>query len=437
MNVLDVRSEFPMLEPGSERRIGTGDAKLVYLDSAATALKPKCVIAQEFDFYSHNTSAAGRGVHTLANEAGEAIECARRKLVDFALSSDVADVEKEKWTAVFTSGATMGLNMLSLMFLLGSLNSGENKTSRFQLDDKCNIILSRAEHHSNIVPWQQVSKITGAQIRYLDLLNSGELDLEQLNKLVDENTKVLSVSHASNVTGVVHEVDKITAHLDKFTAGSSRPIVILDACQSAPHIPLELDIRGVDFAVVSAHKVYGPSGVGAVLGQKDAFLDAPVVMSGGGMVEQVDDFTTTFQALPNKYEPGSFATAQIHAFAAALDFVSEIGFADIRTHEKNLTSKLLEVHNISGVRILGDGVLLDNRLGLVAFELAGVHPHDLGNYLDELGIAVRVGHHCAQLVHRWFGVQSSTRASLGIYNTTDDVDALIGGIESAKRFFGV
>jgi cysteine desulfurase/selenocysteine lyase len=319
------------------------------------------------------------------------------------------------------------------------LDDSKNASSRFQLNEKSNIVLSRAEHHSNIVPWQQVSKITGAQLRYIDLLDSGDLDLSQLHLLVDEHTSVVSISHASNVTGIVHQVDKITAHLDKTTVAERRPVVILDACQSAPHIPLELDLKGVDFAAVSAHKIYGPSGVGAIIGKKELFEDAPVVISGGGMVERVDDFTTTFQGLPNKYEPGSFATAQILAFSAALDFVNAVGFEQILAHERNLTRRLLEVGEIPGVRILGDGALLDQnrRLGLVSFEVEGLHPHDLGNFLDELGIAVRVGHHCAQLVHRRFGVQSSTRASLGIYNTEEDVEALLSGVLTAKSFFGV
>jgi cysteine desulfurase/selenocysteine lyase len=437
MDMLDVQNEFPMLYAGSERRVGTNCAKLVYLDSGATAFKPKCVIEKEMSFYSHNTGSAGRGVHTLANEASEAIECSRKKLVDFTLSSGATNEEKEKWTAIFTSGATMGLNMLSLMFLLCSLNISENKTNRFKLNNKSNIVLSRAEHHSNIVPWQQLSKLVDVELRYINLLDSGDLDLEQLDKLVDENTRIVSISHASNVTGIVHEIEKITAHLSSVASSDTRPIVILDACQSAPHIPLDLDIKDVDFAVISAHKIYGPSGVGAIIGKKELLFEAPVVFSGGGMVERVDDFSTSFQGLPNKYEPGSFPTAQILAFSSALDFINKIGFANIIAHEENLTRKLLKVGDIPDVRILGSNTLLDEnrRLGLVSFEVEGIHPHDLGTYLNELGIAVRVGHHCAQLVHRRFGVQSSTRASLGVYNTEDDVEAFLDGVKLARNFF--
>jgi cysteine desulfurase/selenocysteine lyase len=431
VNNLVNRADFPTLE----RTVGSQNVPLHYLDSAATALKPRQVINATSDFYTHHNGSAGRGAHTLANEAGEIVEATRQKLLQFAGANSA------EYEAIWTSGATESLNIIANIFLNATLEQAQN-ARQFILEPGSNIILSIAEHHANIVPWQEVARKVGAELRYLDVDDSGRIVVESVTELLDKNTRAISVTHASNVTGAVTDIPRLLNHVqEKCRAlGTRMPVVVLDACQSAPHIPLEVDALGVDFVAFSAHKMYGPSGLGAIIAKRAQLDAAPVVKTGGGMVELVEKSTTTFLPLPNKFEPGSYNTAGIAGFGAALEYLDAIGSSNIIPHEAALLEQLFNIREIPGVQIIGKpwerlGAASPEQLGVVSFNLEGVHPHDLSQVFDELGVAVRVGHHCAQLIHRRFGFHASCRASLGIYSTLEDVNALVDAIREAKEFF--
>jgi cysteine desulfurase/selenocysteine lyase len=405
-------SQFPALN----QAVGTKSAKLIYLDSAATTLLPQVVIDAVSDFWMRHGGAAGRGTNSLANYASSRVEAVREKVKAFV------GVD-ESYECIFTSGATEGLNMISRML---TVKKGQN------------IVLSSTEHHANILPWQQLALSTGVELRYLDVLASGVLDYSQLDELVDDNTVAISITHCSNVTGTATNLDSVNQH-------KKGAILILDCAQSVGHFPLELQKNNVDYAVFSAHKMYGPSGVGALIGKRVLLESAPVVKVGGGMVELVEEHESTFLGLPQKFEPGSVNTAGIIGFGAAVDWLTGLGWETLIKSDAFYAAKLNTLSQIDGVKVLGvqESVSLDNlediavreQAPICSFTVEGIHPHDLGQFLDERGIIVRTGSHCAQLVHRQFDVLSTTRASCGVYTIPEDIDRLGDVITDAVKFF--
>lgn len=410
-------SDFPLLS-----RAGRGGSRLVYLDSAATSQRPRAVMEAERAFLEHSYGPVGRGSHILAEEASAATERARQTVADFV------GVPAEE--LIWTKNATEGLNIIAYGLLNSTLDGGE-----LGLGQGDEIVVTRAEHHANLVPWQLLAARTGARLRWLDVIAEGEdagrIDLDTLSAIT-ENTKVVAITHVSNVTGAITPVAQISA-----AAKAVGALVVLDACQSVPHFPVDLTTLGVDCAAFSAHKMLGPTGIGALWMRAELARALPPVITGGSMVELVTMEKTTYAAPPAKFEPGTQPVSQIVGFGAACDYLSEFGMEALFEHEKMLTARLIEgMGEIEGIRIIGPTSLHD-RVGAVAFDVEGVHPHDVGQVLDASGVLVRVGHHCAQPIHQVFDTFSSSRASIGPYNTADDVDAFLEALPRVRAYFGV
>ncbi|MDR1294159.1 MAG: SufS family cysteine desulfurase [Bifidobacteriaceae bacterium] len=412
-----IRRDFPILE----RRVRSG-RRLVYLDTAATAQRPVCVSAAMTSFSSASYGAVHRGAHRLAEEATDAFEEARTRVARFF---GVAGDE-----IVFTSGTTAALNLVA--FALAEIAAGPATGSAVPVirpGDR--ILLTEAEHHANLVPWQRLARRTGADLAWIRLGPDGRLGLDDLDTLVTPRTRVIAFTHASNVTGAITDVARLVA-----AARAVGAMTVLDAAQSAPHLPVDFRALGVDVAAVSAHKMLGPTGIGALYGRAEILDALPPVATGGSMVEIVTMTEATFQPPPARFEAGTQAVTEAVGWAAALDYLSHLGMDRVAAREATLTARLLAgVAGLDGVRVLGPDRAVA-RTGAVAVEIAGVHPHDAGQYLDDLGIAVRVGHHCAQPVHRALGVTASTRASLGVYTTEAEVDAFVEALGEVRAYFG-
>ncbi|WP_054953905.1 SufS family cysteine desulfurase [Flaviflexus massiliensis] len=416
-------SDFPILA-----RQGRGGNRLVYLDSAATSQRPMPVIEAEREFLTTANGAVKRGSHLLAEEATEAYENARAKVASF-IGADTDEV-------VWTKNSTEGLNLIAYSLSNATAGRGGAATQRFALKPGDNIVVTRSEHHANLVPWQELCARTGAQLRWLDVLpmggpDQGRLDLSTLN-VIDENTKVVSFAHVSNVTGAIAPVDEIVA-----AARAVGALVVLDACQSVPHFPVNMTDLGVDAAVFSGHKMLGPTGIGA-LWAKAEILDAlPVFLTGGSMVEVVTMEETTYAKAPAKFEAGTQMVSQAVGLGAAVDYLNKAGMPTIAAHEHALTERILEgITHIDGVRVVGP-TSAEDRVGAVAFVVEDVHPHDVGQVLDARGVEIRVGHHCAQPIHQVFDTFASSRASVGPYNTEADVDAFLDALTGVRSYFGV
>lgn len=399
---------------------------LVYLDSGATAQKPQCVIDAESRFYETVNAGVHRGAHTLAGLSTVAFEQARAKVA--ALVGASAEEGNEE--LVVTMGATDGLNTLAMAFGNASLGRGGKAAERFALKPGDEIVVSRAEHHSVLLPFQELASRTGATLKWFDLDDDGRILSDTAGEVITERTKVVAVTHVGNVTGAITDIAPIVRRTHEVGG-----VFILDACQSVPHIPVDFHALDVDFAVFSAHKMYGPTGVGFLYGKRDLLEALPPAKFGGSMVELAFmDRPAQYMAPPARFEAGTQPVAQVVAAGVAADWMMGIGMETIADHERIITEELLRLAEVDGVRILGpqDGT---NRIGTVAFEVDGVHPHDVGQYIDAQGIAIRVGHHCAQPIHRHFGVFASNRASSGIYNTPEDAQALVEAVEGVRRFF--
>ncbi|HEY6789543.1 MAG TPA: cysteine desulfurase [Trebonia sp.] len=408
MSLLDtaaIRADFPILS----RRV-RNDKALVYLDSGATSQHPRQVLDAEREYYERHNAAAHRGAHLLGEEATETYEGARAKVARFIGASSASEV-------VFTKNATESVNLLAYA-LTSSIKAGDE------------ILISEIEHHANLVPWQQLAQRTGATLRWFTALPDGRIDVDPA--LITDRTKIVAITGQSNVTGVIPPVAEITR-----LAHEAGALVLVDGAQSVPHHPVDVTALDVDFLAFSGHKMLGPLGLGVLYG-KHARLDAlPPFLTGGSMIEVVRMEKSTFLPPPARFEPGVPPVAQAAGLGAAVDYLTALGMDNVAAHEESLTAHALDaLREIPGVRILGPDTTKD-RGGTVAFEVAGVHPHDMGQVLDELGVAVRTGHHCAWPLHRALGVQASTRASFYIYNTHDEVEALADGIRYAQRFFGV
>jgi cysteine desulfurase/selenocysteine lyase len=410
-NPIEVRKDFPIFT----RTIRDGK-RLVYLDSGATAQKPQSVIDAEVDFYRLHNAAAHRGAHQLAEEATDLFEGARAKVAAF-IGAGVEEV-------VFTKSATESLNLIA--YAMGNAPIG----NRFHLSAGDEIVVSQMEHHANLIPWQQLAARTGAILRWFDVTPEGRLDLSQIPQLITARTKVVALTHQSNVLGTINPLAEIVA-----AAHAVGAVVVLDACQSVPHMKVDVAQLGVDFLAFSGHKTVGPTGVGVMWGRSALLEELPPFLTGGSMIADVSMTTATWAPAPAKFEAGVPNMAQAVGLGAAIDYLSAIGMDVIAQHEHMLTEDLLgKLLNIKEVAVVGP-LTMESRGGALSFTVAGIHPHDLGQFLDSQGIAVRTGHHCAWPLTRSLGVPATTRASLYLYNTIEDNDALIDGVEAAMRYF--
>ncbi len=422
--VARVRADVPIL--GRTVRDGS---PLVYLDSGATSHKPRSVLDAERGFYERCNSAVHRGAHALSEEATDAYEGARARVGAF-LGAPAEEV-------VFTKNATEAINLVAHAFSTAATHPDAGE--RFRLGPGDEVLVTEMEHHANLVPWQELARRTGATLRWVGVTGSGRLDLEgaepgnlPLSELLTERTRVVAFTHASNVLGTVTPVAEVAA-----AARAVGALTVLDACQSAPHLPIDVGELGVDLLAFSGHKVYGPLGVGVLWGRADVLADMPPFLTGGSMIETVRMEGSTYAPPPQRFEAGVPAAAQAVGLAAALDWVDDIGLERVHAHEMVLTERLLAgLARRPWVTVLGPTDLV-HRGAAVAFVVDGVHAHDVGQVLDDAGVAVRVGHHCAWPLHRRFRVAASVRASLAVYTTSAEVDALLEALDRVPGIFGV
>ena len=408
-SVANVRKDFPIFE----RTIRDGK-KLVYLDSGATSQKPLSVINAESDFYKFHNAAVHRGAHQLAEEATDAYEGARTKVAAF-LNAHEEEI-------VFTKSATESLNLIA--YAMGNAEPG----NRFALSSKNRIVVTEMEHHANLIPWQQLAARTGAQLSWFEVTPDGRLDLSNINAVITEDTKVVALTHQSNVLGTINPLDAIVKRAHEVGA-----VVVLDACQSVPHMPIDVKTLGVDFVTFSGHKAVGPTGIGVLW--SSLLNDLPPFLFGGSMIETVTMTEATWAPAPRKFEAGVPNMAQAVGLGAAIDYLSAIGMNEIFKHEVALTGYLIKgLLDIPELSIVGPNNT-EARGGSVSFTVGQIHPHDLGQYLDSQGVAVRTGHHCAWPLTRKLGVPATTRASLYLYNDESDCDALFAAIIGAKKYF--
>ena len=407
-----IAKDFPIL--GRTVRDGK---RLVYLDSGATSQKPHVVIDAESNFYRLSNSAVHRGAHQLAEEATDAYEGARAIVAKF-LNAEVEEV-------IFTKSATESLNLVA--YAMGNAAPG----NRFHLKAGDSIVVTEMEHHANLIPWQQLAARTGATLKWFSVTTEGRLDLSQVDTVIDETTKVVALTHQSNVLGTINPLEEITRRAHEVGA-----VVVLDACQSVPHMPTDVKALNIDFLAFSGHKAVGPTGIGIFWGRAELLAELPPFLTGGSMIENVTMTSATWAPAPRKFEAGVPNMAQVVGLGAALTYLTSIGMENIYRHEVELTAYLLAgLADIPDLRVVGP-TTTERRGGAVSFTLGDIHPHDLGQYLDSQGIAVRTGHHCAWPLTRKLGVPATTRASLYLYNTTDDLDALISGVQGAQKYFG-
>jgi cysteine desulfurase/selenocysteine lyase len=421
MSQLDVgklKADFPLLS-----RTVRDNKPLVYLDSGATAQRPRQVMDAERAFLEQHNAPVHRGAYQLAEEATDAYESARARIARF--------VGAEPGEVVYVKNATEGINLVAYAMSNASTGFGaDDPASRFALGPGDEIVITEMEHHANLVPWQELCRRTGATLRWFSVTEQGRLDLD--SDPITERTKLVAFTHQSNVLGTVNPVSELVSRARRVGA-----LVLLDACQSVPHAPVDLSALDVDFAVFSGHKMLGPSGVGVLYGREELLAVMPPFITGGSMIELVRMEGTTYAPPPQRFEAGTQMTSQTVGLAAAVDYLSSIGMEAVAAHERELTAAALAgLGEIEGVRIVGP-TDTEQRGGAVSFLVDGVHAHDVGQVLDDQGVAVRVGHHCAWPLHRRYKIAATVRASFAVYNTPDDVTALVKGVRAAQSFFGV
>lgn len=422
LDVARIRRDFPILS----RTVRDG-RPLVYLDSAATSQKPEQVLGAEAEYYRTCNAAVHRGAHQLAEEATDAYEAARATIAGFvgAAAEDV----------VFTKNATESLNLAAYAFSNGtalSRHSGREVDPRFVLEPGDTIVVTQMEHHANLIPWQEVCAKTGATLRWIGVDDQGRLDLDEMDRLIDSSTKVVSVVHQSNILGTINPVSTIMAR-----AHSVGAVGIVDACQSIPHMPVDVSRLGADLVAWSGHKMLGPTGIGLLWGRRDVLEAMPPFITGGSMIETVFMDHSTYAEPPKRFEAGTPMVAQAVGLAAAVDYLTALGMDAVAEHEHGLTAYALErLSEMRGVRIIGPQDAVD-RGSAISFVVDGLHPHDVGQFLDDRGVAVRVGHHCAWPTCRRFEVPATTRLSTYVYNDARDIDTAMDGIRAAQEFFGV
>ena len=402
-----LREDFPIL---AEQVNGH---RLVYLDSGATSQRPLPVLDAERDFILHSNAAVHRGAHTLAAEATELFEDARATVAGF--------VGAAPEQLVWTNGATMGLNLAA--YSLGAA---------LRLGPGDEIVTTAIEHHANLIPWQELAARTGATVRYIPAHDDGTLDLDVASELIGERTRVVAFTHVSNVLGIVNPVERLIA-----LAKDGGAVTVMDACQSAPHLPLDLPALGVDLAAFSSHKMMGPYGVGGLYGRAEVLESMPPFLTGGSMITTVTLDGAEYLPPPQRFEAGTQPIGPAIGLAAAVRYLDGIGLERIHAHERMLAERIRAgLVEIPGIRLLGDAAGVE-RVGLWSFDVEGVHAHDAGQFLDARGIAVRVGHHCAAPLHTRYGVTASVRASTALYNTPDDVDVFLDAVSGIRPYFGV
>ncbi|MGH3788940.1 MAG: cysteine desulfurase [Pseudonocardiaceae bacterium] len=408
-----IRADFPILS-----RTVRESRPLVYLDSGATSQRPRQVLDAERAFLEQHNAAVHRGAHQLAEEATDAYESARARIAAF-VGVDPGEV-------VFTKNATEGINLVA--YALSNCTGAGAAVQRFAVAEGDEIVVTEMEHHANLVPWQELCRRTGATLRWYGVTDGGRLDLDTLQ--LSERTKMVAFTHQSNVMGTVPPVAELVRRAREVGA-----LTLLDACQSVPHTPVDFTALDVDFAVFSGHKMLGPSGVGVLYGRRELLEALPPFLTGGSMIELVKMEGSTYAPPPQRFEAGVPMTSQAVGLGAAVDYLSAVGMERISEHERVLAEQALAgLSEFSGLRIIGP-TDTEDRGGAVSFVLDDVHAHDAGQVLDDLGIAVRVGHHCAWPLHRRFGLAATVRASFALYNTPAEVDALLAGVHEARRFF--
>ncbi|WP_100405342.1 cysteine desulfurase [Bacillus solitudinis] len=403
MNAKEIKELFPILNQE------VNGNPLVYLDSAATSQKPAAVIEKIDDYYRRYNSNVHRGVHTLGTIATDGYEGAREKVRSFIGAASTEEI-------IFTRGTTTALNLVAASYGEANLSEGDE------------IVITPMEHHSNIIPWQQIAKKTGATLKYIPLQADGTLDLADVEETITENTKMVSVMHVSNVLGTVNPVKEIAAIAHKHGA-----VMVVDGAQSAPHMKVDVQELDCDFFAFSAHKMVGPTGIGALYGKKQLLNRMEPIEFGGEMIDFVGLQDSTWKELPWKFEGGTPIIAGAIGLGAAIDFLTDIGLDEIEKHEHEVVGYAMErLSEIEGLTIFGP----KKRAGVITFNLDDVHPHDVATVLDAEGIAVRAGHHCAQPLMKWLNVTATARASFYLYNTKEDVDTLVAGLVKTKEYFG-
>ncbi|MCL6426917.1 cysteine desulfurase SufS [Bacillus subtilis] len=402
MNITDIREQFPILH----QQVNGHD--LVYLDSAATSQKPRAVIETLDKYYNQYNSNVHRGVHTLGTRATDGYEGAREKVRKFINAKSMAEI-------IFTKGTTTSLNMVALSYARANLKPGDE------------VVITYMEHHANIIPWQQAVKATGATLKYIPLQEDGTISLEDVRETVTSNTKIVAVSHVSNVLGTVNPIKEMAK-----IAHDNGAVMVVDGAQSTPHMKIDVQDLDCDFFALSSHKMCGPTGVGVLYGKKALLENMEPAEFGGEMIDFVGLYESTWKELPWKFEAGTPIIAGAIGLGAAIDFLEEIGLDEISRHEHKLAAYALErFRQLDGVTVYGP----EERAGLVTFNLDDVHPHDVATVLDAEGIAVRAGHHCAQPLMKWLDVTATARASFYLYNTEEEIDKLVEALQKTKEYF--
>lgn len=402
MNIKDVREQFPILH----QQVNGHD--LVYLDSAATSQKPRVVIDAMNEYYRSYNSNVHRGVHTLGTKATDAYEGAREKVRAFIGASSVQEI-------IFTRGTTTALNTVAISYARANLKEGDE------------IVITHMEHHANIIPWQQAAKATGATLKYIPLQEDGTLSLEDVKQTITHQTKIVAVTHVSNVLGTINPIKEIAK-----IAHDHGAIIVVDGAQSTPHMQIDVQDLDCDFFAFSGHKMCGPTGIGVLYGKKDLLNNMEPAEFGGEMIDFVDLYDSTWKELPWKFEAGTPIIAGAVGLGKAIDFLNDIGMEEVSRYEHQLATYALErFKELDGATVYGP----QHRAGLVTFNLDDVHPHDASTVLDTEGVAIRAGHHCAQPLMKWLGVSATARASFYLYNTEEEIDLLIAALRKTKEYF--
>ncbi|ENI1309627.1 cysteine desulfurase [Listeria monocytogenes] len=407
IDIQKIRADFPILAQEINEK------PLAYLDNAATSQKPKQVIEALTHYYEFDNANVHRGVHTLAARATDAYEAARGKVAKFIHAREVAEI-------IFTRGTTSAINLVVDSYAEANIEAGDE------------IVISYLEHHSNLIPWQQLAKRKGAVLKYIELEEDGTISVEQAKKTIGEKTKIVALAHVSNVLGTITPMKEIAAIAHQFGA-----VILVDGAQAVPHMEVDVVDLDADFYAFSGHKMMAPTGIGALYGKRELLDAMEPTEFGGEMIDFVELYDSTWKELPWKFEAGTPIIGGAIALGAAIDYLAEVGLANIHAHEQALASYAIEeMSKIEGITIYGPKDA-SKRCGLVTFNIEGAHPHDIATILDEDGIAIRAGHHCAQPLMKWLDVSSTARASFYIYNTKEEIDALIDGLKLTKEYFGL
>jgi len=403
MNLNNIKNQFPIF---SKKINGKS---LVYLDSSNSSQKPINVLNKLDEFYRYEFSNVGRSIHSLAVKATNKFNETRVSIKNFINAKSEDEI-------IFTKNATESINLVASTFGQQNINKGDE------------ILITELEHHSNYVPWHYLRKIKGAVIKFAPINEDGDIEINKFEKLITPKTKIVGITHLSNVTGTIVPVKEIVE-----IAHKKNIPVLIDGCQSAPHIKIDVQDIDCDFYVMSAHKVYGPTGVGILYGKKKWLENLPPYIGGGGMISEVKKDKITYASLPEKYEAGTMPTAEVIAFNESIKFMNSIGIENLMNHEKELTNYALEkLKKINSVKLIGNP---KNKAGVISFTIKGIHPHDIATILDEDGVAIRAGHHCCQILHEKLNLTATARVSLGIYNTKEDIDILCKAIENCRKVF--